>query len=236
MQMLDRPDRTPEDAAPLFEATLTSQVYQRLRADILEGKLKPGQKLKVEALRSELRAGASPIREALSLLTSEGFVARIDNRGFRAAPVSLSDFDDLQSARCWVEERALRESIAAGRADWEDRVVLARHRLSRTPRMSTISGATVSNPAWEAAHKRFHISLLEACGSATVLRICDQLYDRATRYRNLAISLSDQTRDANREHAAIADAALNRDADLACGRLLEHYRRTGNILRKALHP
>ncbi|HSG96047.1 MAG TPA: GntR family transcriptional regulator, partial [Afifellaceae bacterium] len=114
--------------------SLTSRIYARLRDDILAARLEPGRKLKIEELRSTYDVGASPIREALSLLVSDHLVERLDQRGFRVADVSSEEFNELRKTRCWLEERALRESITHGRADWEERVVLTGYRLSCLPR------------------------------------------------------------------------------------------------------
>ena len=72
--------------------SLTSQTYQRIHSLIIQGELAPGQKLKIEELRKALGTGASPVREALSLLTSEHLVERIDQRGFVVTGVSVDAF------------------------------------------------------------------------------------------------------------------------------------------------
>ena len=66
------------------EASATRDCYLKLRHLILTGAMPPGRKLKIEELRGLLKTGASPVREALSLLTSDMLVERIDQRGFRA--------------------------------------------------------------------------------------------------------------------------------------------------------
>ena len=53
-------------------STLTQNVYQRLRADLLACRLMPGQKLKIEELCERLSAGSSAVREALSRLAARG--------------------------------------------------------------------------------------------------------------------------------------------------------------------
>jgi len=63
---------------------------------IVKGAIEPGAKLKIDGLRELLDTGASPIREALSLLTSDNLVERIDQRGFRSAQVSAEDFGGLR--------------------------------------------------------------------------------------------------------------------------------------------
>ena len=210
--------------------SMTSQAYTRLRSDIISGILRPGQKLKIEELRVQYDVGTSPIREALSLLTSDQFVERIDQRGFKVSSVSEEEFSELLKTRCWLEEKALRESIQHGGSSWEEQVVLAAYRLSRVPRCEK-SGDFVSNQEWEQRHKHFHMTLISACGSSLLLKFCDQLYDQNVRYRQLSGKKAYPSRDVTAEHGAICDAALAHDADLASRLLVEHYDRTGNFLK-----
>ena len=213
--------------------SMTSRAYARLRSDIISGKLQPGRKLKIEELRRAYDVGTSPIREALSLLTSDHFVERIDQRGFRVAEVSDAEFSELLKTRCWLEDRALRESIANGGAAWEEKVVLANHRLSRIPR-SESRDHFVANADWETAHKQFHMALISQCGSSMLLKFCNQLYEQNIRYRQLSGSKAYPARDIAQEHGAICDAALARDADLACQRLISHYERTSRFVKDQL--
>ncbi|MGI9366055.1 MAG: GntR family transcriptional regulator [Rhizobiaceae bacterium] len=212
---------------------MTSRAYMRLRQDIISGALEPGRKLKIDELRRKYDAGTSPIREALSLLTSDHFVERIDQRGFRVTNVSAEEFSELLKTRCWLEERALRESIANGTAEWEERVVLANYRLSRMPR-SEASDHFVANRQWEDQHKIFHMTLISECGSSILMKFCNQLYDQNTRYRQLSGSKAYPSRDVAEEHSAICDSVLARDADLAAKLLISHYQRTSKFLADKL--
>ena len=209
--------------------SMTSRAYARLKADIMAGRLRPGSKLKIGELRDLYATGASPIREALSLLTSDHFVERIDQRGFRVAKVSTAEFGELLKTSCWLEERALRESVARGSQRWEEKLVLANYRLSRIPR-STPSDVPAGNGESEEAHKRFHMALIEECGSSLLLKFCGQLYEQNIRYRQLSVSAAYPARDIAEEHNAICDAALARDADLASRLLIAHYTRTGDFV------
>lgn len=214
--------------------TLTSRAYANVRRDIIEGRLAPGSKLKIEELRDRYDTGASPIREALSLLSSDGLVDRIEQRGFRVANISHDEFADILKVRCWLEERALRESIMHGDAAWEEALVLAAFRLSKEARSTGNDGNFVANAEWEVRHKAFHAALIAACGSPTLLGYCDQLYDQNVRYRNLAGAVSYPDRDPAQEHEAILEVTLKRDADAAVILLLKHYQNTGAFLVDAL--
>ncbi|MBK19928.1 MAG: GntR family transcriptional regulator [Rhodospirillaceae bacterium] len=213
--------------------TLASTVYDRLRGDILSGSLPPGEKLRTEALRTRYEVGNSPIREALNRLSADGLVTREDQKGFRVASASLADLEELLKTRCWLEEIALRESITNGDADWEERLVLAFHRLSRVRRSSSEDHYSV-NPQWEDLHRAFHLSLLSACGSRWLLQYCAQLNDQADRYRQLAIIVSYPKRNELTEHEAMTKAATDRNVDEAVSLLLAHYERTARIIRETI--
>ena len=190
---------------------------------IVTGELMPGEKLKIEELREMLDTGASPIREALSLLTSDQLVERIDNRGFRTAGTSPENFQEILNLRCALEDMALRGSIGNATVQWEEEVVLSHHRMTRSARDDA--------DTFEEHHKTFHMSLLANSASPVLLRFCSQLYDLNIRYRYLAgRSLGYQKRDVASEHEGILQAAINRDADLASERLQNHYRQTGAFL------
>ena len=62
--------------------TVANATYERLKHDIIFGKLKPGAKLKLETLKDEYAASVSTLRETLNRLTSEGFVSAAEQRGF----------------------------------------------------------------------------------------------------------------------------------------------------------
>ncbi|WP_270937415.1 GntR family transcriptional regulator [Falsiroseomonas oryzae] len=204
---------------------LTLQVHRRLRADLLNGRIAPGSKLKVQAIGAAYGAGASPVREALSSLAAEGLVQRIEGRGFRAAPATVGEFDELVRARCWLEEVVLRESLSAGDAAWEEALVVAQWRLRRLDR---------GDAAWEAAHAAFHRALLAACPSSTLRDMAETLRERAERYRALARPAAYPGRDVGAEHHAIAETALARHVPRAIMLLKEHYERTADFLRTAL--
>lgn len=201
----------------------TQRVYHELRRLIIDGEIEPARKLKIDDLRQRLDAGASPIREALSLLTSDQLVERIDQRGFRTASVSQAHFIEILTLRCQLEGIALRASIEHGDSQWQRELLAATEQLAAADRAKLIE--------WEALHKHFHHQLISACQSPILLRFCSQLYDLNIRYRNLATKAVEYAqRKVNAEHQSIVDAALMGDGDLASELLNEHYTRTGNYL------
>lgn len=205
----------------------TQRAYLELREAIITGKVPPGERLKVETLKETLQTGASPVREALSLLTSDQLVERLDQRGFRVAQASKAQFQEVLHLRCALEAIALKKGLAEASPEWEEGLVLAHHRMSRA--------AESKSEDFEVQHKLFHMALLSACDSPMLMRFCDQLYDLNIRYRNLAgRSKSYDRRNVAAEHRAILDAAIARDVSKTCQELDEHYRKTGAFLTELL--
>ena len=203
--------------------TLASKVYTDLLTEILNGGLEPDSRLYLESLRAQFGVGNSPIREALNRLAARGFVVAEDQKGFRVAPANRADLAEVINARCMLEELALRESISEGDAEWEERVLLSHHRLSRCPvPMEGADGST--RLEWETRHRDFHLTLISACSSLYVKRYCAELQQQMLRYRNLSPAGRARPSSAAAEHQAICDAALNRDADSAVDLVKSHFK------------
>lgn len=214
---------------------LMFDVYTRLRNDIISGRLEAGRKLRIEELKSEYGSGASPIREALSLLIPEGFVDRVENRGFRVSNVSWAEFEDLLNMRCWMEGRALRKSIERGGKDWEGEIVLALYWFSQAfPNHNGSDEPDEKAHERRKLHKALHMALIAECDSPLMLQICSQLFDRNDRYRSLIDYAQPAERNYLEEHDKIVKAALRRDADAAVSLLADHYGQTGHQIKPIL--
>jgi GntR family transcriptional regulator, carbon starvation induced regulator len=121
---------------PAAQQSIGISLVEKIRGDILSSRLQSGQKLTVKMMSDMHECGASPVREALNQLVSEGLVVRIDRRGFFVSTMSRAEFDDILFNRCFLESEALRRSIARGGADWEERVLVAQFRLAVLPARS----------------------------------------------------------------------------------------------------
>ncbi len=213
--------------------TLVESAFAALKHDILTGALKPGERLRTRYLRERYGLGASTMREALTRLLGESLVTAEGQRGFRVAPISLDDFNDLSEVRKMIETAALEQSIARGDEEWEGRVVAAFHRLSKVEERLPID--PVGNfQAYEERNQEFHLALLSSCPSSWLHRLYDLLYHQSERYRRIALSNKPPPRDLHAEHKAIFDAALARDIERAKRCSIDHIDRTVEVLRDVL--
>lgn len=225
--MLPARPSEPSSPAPTTQATL---LYERMREDILSCALPPGHKLRIDMLRSTHGASASPIREALNRLVSEGLVTQVDQKGFRVAPISVAELTDLMRARCWIGERALIESMRRGDIEWEERVLVAHHRWEREV-AAVADVAHAYGDRIHELHRDFHRALLSACGSDWILNCWTSLSERARRYQVLSIrSGAAPERDPLSEHRALRDAVLSRNEGLAVKLHTGHIELTAEIV------
>lgn len=223
----------PGQAAPGASLkSLTGIAFDHIRSDILLGRLRPDERLRITSLAERYGVGATAVREALSRLVADDLVVAEDQRGFCVAPVSKADLLDLTQTRVEVEGLALAKAIEIGDVEWESGVVSAFHRLSRSSPPTDQGGEF--HRQWGMVHRQFHESLLVGCKSTWLLRLTSLLFDKSERYRNLAeLKTEAGLRDVAKEHKGLMDAALQRNAALARELLSEHFWATTNILLKA---
>ena len=199
--------------------TVGSTTYQRIKRDIIFGELAPGSKLKLDTLRDRYSASMSTLRETLSRLASEGFVAAEEQRGFFVTPVSREDLVEIADLRILLECHALQLSIENGDTDWEGNLVAAHHKLHLLEQRM-LTGDMSKTEDWKRYDWGFHLAMIEACGSANLLSLHSILFDKYLRYQMLVLNYRGQ--EAIDEHRAMFEAALARDAGRAKDALRTH--------------
>lgn len=212
-------------------STIASQLVERLREAIVSGQLEAGAKINLLRAREIFSVSLSPLREALARLIPDGLVTFEDNRGYRVAPISVSDLREITRLREEFETLALRQAIANAPQEWESDVMRALHRLNTAER-NPADPATLER--WEALHRDFHLTLLAGCGMPLLLGFCRTLLNLNDRYRRSFLVRTSGDRNVGMEHSEIAQGAAARDADFACARLREHIHRTGSNLASHL--
>lgn len=208
--------------------TLATSVYESIRHDIMNGGIKPGDKLTFDALREKYSIGISPLREALNRLHSEGWVVREEQKGFRAAEISAQELRQLVRSRILIEGAAITEALKLKDVAAEEALVLAFHRLKKEKRL--VDGQR--SIAWEKCHRDFHIALVAGAGLPHVTAFSTQLFDIAERYRILCASGYPE-RNERDEHVEIVEAYLQGDAPRTIALLAAHYQVTVDMILRA---
>nr|GLK33588.1 GntR family transcriptional regulator [Rhodococcus wratislaviensis] len=210
------------------KTTRTEIVHDALRADILNGDILPGVRLRIAELGARFGVSLSVVREALTRLAEQNIVVAHPQRGFNVVSLSREDLEDITRVRTQIEPLALRDSIEHGGIAWEALVVSTHHTLERTP-VHREDGRI--NPEWLEVHRNFHQALLSGCGSPRLQAIANSLRDGAELYRVWSTTIAhDDERDLAAEHRAIMDAALSGNVETAVTELTAHITRTTSAL------
>lgn len=239
---------TPESAAEEVVNNKTEAAYRLLRQAILEARLMPGTPLRQSNLQAAYGIGWTPLREALSRLTTERLVTMQHNFGFAVAPVSAQELDDLTRARRALELVMLTESIERGDSAWEDALVVAHYRLKSSPfQVDAVTGADID--LWMGRHLVFHRCLLAGGASPWLMHLYGQIMDQEHRHHRILLfgplrgeagrpaptaHMKALTEAVNiQHHTDLMEAALARDIPKATALMAEHVRYKGEVFTQA---
>jgi DNA-binding GntR family transcriptional regulator len=193
--------------------TLAEQIAERLREDILSGRLAGGQRLSQEALAERYRVSRVPVRDALRQLRAEGLIESNGRTGMAVAELSVLDLEELYDMRVALEPLVARLATPRMRsADIEE--------MSR--QLAAMEAASEPSPAWFDAHAAFHRSLNDRAGRPRMSALVDQLRGQTERYIRRYQIISGRTSELGREHDLIHEAVLDGDADRVGAVVAEH--------------
>jgi DNA-binding GntR family transcriptional regulator len=196
----------------ILSETIAESSYRRIRADIIFGRLAPGQKLKLESLKEAYETSISTLREVLNRLSSEGLVLAEGQKGFEVSPVSVADLKETAALRLLLETHALEQSFMYGDVEWEAPLVSAHYKLARMEKVMAL-GDTSRAEDWKRYDWEFHQALISACGSKLLMETHSVIFDRYLRYQMVALSYRGEV--AANEHQQLLEAALRRDGETA---------------------
>lgn len=202
-------------------------VYQRVRAAILDGDLAPGAVMSQVALAEELGISRTPLREALRMLQSEGLVDGQPNRRVRVAAMTAADLEALCIIRVTLEAEALRLSVP----------LMTSHEIARLEGyMAEMAHYAEEKDyrRWTEPHHRFHRMLTDGAGERVNFFLA-QMFDHAERYRRLHIGYAPSAW-ATAQHRDILDACKAQKRELAGALLAQHLGRTGFEVCEMLDP
>jgi len=199
--------RRPETAEAAGSA-VGELIYRRVRADIVYGRLAPGQKLPLDRMRDAYGSAVSTLREIFNGLASEGLIKAEGARGFQVASISPENLREVAAMRQLLECDALRSSFEAGDVEWEARVVAAHHKLASASKR-ILAGDRSGEETLRRYDRDFHNALISACGSRVLLDMHSGIYDKYVRYLVLASVFRGEPMA--EEHRDLLTFALARD-------------------------
>jgi DNA-binding GntR family transcriptional regulator len=197
---------------------------------ILNGELKPDQPVSQLAIGRKLGVSATPVREAIRLLSAEGLLVSEHNQRARVAPLNVQDLEAIYSARVTGEAVGIAMTVRSLRPEQLkalDESLASLHAAAEQDDLEV----------WTEVHARFHKQLI---GGANPFQaeLLASLFDRSERYRRLSVLESNPRTwaAANAEHEEIVLACHRRDAAAAARLLANHLGRTALTLTASFAP
>ena len=178
--------------------SLRGRVYNRLREDILSGRLKENEELREIAIGEELGVSRTPVREAFRQLELEGLITIVPNKGAFVTGITGKDVKDIYMIRSHLEGLCARlacEHITEEQfEEMEENIYLAEFHTSKghTDQMAELDN-------------RFHEILYEACDSKMLENLLKDYHQYVMRIRRKTLS-SSRGSISNGEHKAIMEA------------------------------
>jgi DNA-binding GntR family transcriptional regulator len=194
---------------------LSSDLFSKLREDILTGRLVAGEKLTEMKICNKYGVSRTPVREALRQLEMDGLIETIPNRGAFVIGLSEQDIDDLLVLRVQSEVQAVRWAIERITEEELDELQETFEFMefytmkNDIPKMLTINMA-FHQIIYNATHNRMFAQQLTTY--QLYLRHCDPSNYYAPNYLRNVLA----------EHREIFDAFLERDVESGAAAMEKH--------------
>ena len=185
-----------------MDEKLSTKICDKIREEILSGDIGPKTFLSEKEVAQRFGVSKAPVRDALHLLTNQGYLISYPRRGYLVNQYTESDFRQIQQIRFQLEK--LSVSLAIENASDEEIESL---------REFTLEASNESDPS-RTDNTRFHMRLAEIGKNGFLPGILSELLNK--------ISLMHiRDRSDLKKHSDIIDALKKRDVELAQSRLAE---------------
>lgn len=195
--------------------SLVDRIAHELRAAIVHGRLRPGERLPIAQLAKTLHTSQVPVREALQRLAGDGLVVLQASRSATVAPMSLQDLREIYRIRLLNEVDAVtRAAPALGHAELGD---MAFH-------LDEFSSAPAESERFWTHHDAFHRTLMQPVMTPRLEHLIDEVWRAIERYTRLVYVHTDVLRATSvlDRHLPLLEAARTRSGQVIADALTEH--------------
>lgn len=209
---------------PKDHTTKNQVVYETLRQQILEGSLKPDQKLVMANLAKSFGCSETPIREAIRRLESDGYVTFTPHSGARVTTIDDGELSEIYLIRISLEALATRLAVSC--ISPEDIMWLKN-------KNSEMEAAAKENRFEDIAclNKEFHLRIYKKAPYPRLYRMISDLWDAFERWPSIFSFVPERAASAIREHEQIIEALLTADVDRADSLMKEQKKNTLKALQ-----
>lgn len=212
------------------QRTISDRTYQRLKDDIISGKLPQGSKLVEEELARAYGISRGPLREAIRRLEGVKLLERIPHAGVRVVTLNYKMMSDIYGVREALEGMAAR--LAAEHMSKEKIRDLQELLVQHARSIEEVDGKAYFQ---NEGNFDFHYRIGEASGNQWLIQhLYHEMYQIIRMCRHQSAQTPDRPQKALAEHQQIVDAISARDGELAEMLMRRHIRGAWNIVKEFL--
>jgi DNA-binding GntR family transcriptional regulator len=209
----------------LSSRMVSVDVYGYLAAAILRNDIPPASRVNINAVALSLGVSATPVREALARLESDGLVSQLHLKGYRTTDLlTQREIRDLWQFRMLIEPYGAAHAATSASAE---QIAALQHEIDSFTSAPTGSDFD-SYQEFSAHDARLHGLILEASGNDVITRAFQRTHCHLHAFR-LAYNSSAGTATVD-EHAAIVEHISARDATGAEAAMMKHLTRSRDRL------
>lgn len=217
---------TPDAQPSLARTNVAHDVAAVLREDILRARLGPGSRLRQEQVAARFGVSTTPVREAFRHLEAEGLVRLDPGKGVIVSRPSIDDVREAYEIRAALETLAVQFAVGN----------LTDAQLDELSTMLDTMDAMEDTARWVELNNEFHDRIYAAAGRPKLRSMILTLRDSVAGYMHSAIQQALPSGRAAREHRAILQACVDRDADAAQRAVATHLHHTIDMALAYLAP
>ena len=204
--------------------SLPARIAAALAERIIRGSLKPGDRVRQDAVASDFNASHVPVREAFRRLEARGLLVSRERKGVYVPLLDRESIVEITHMRAALEVLALKHALPN----------LTQNDIALAEKAIAAADCAHDITTWEEANRSFHSNLYRPCRMVRLLSNIETLHEARLRYMYATATVIDWNAKSEAEHLEIIDAIKMRDVKRACSLLERHISDAGDILVAAV--
>ncbi len=207
---------------------LRIEVYEMIKEAIVTGELEPGERIIESKLAEEVGISRTPIREAIRLLESEGYITCISNGGVKVSEITEEDIRDWSEIKMVLDELAMKKAIENITSEQLKEMEELLDEMKKLLKDGDKNKGKIVDSGTE-----FHQKIFEASGNKMILAISKDYQKFTLRLRNIIVKEKSRREEAWQEHKMIFEAIKNKNSQRAIELIRNHsHSVSGELLNK----
>ena len=194
---------------------LRKQIYNTLESAIIEGELKPGQRIIEVELAKQLGVSRTPLREALIILESKGYLEPAENGGVKVAQLSKEEIKEWSEIKNVLNELAIKKAVDNISKEELKELEETLQEMKEAIEEKNETYLSISN-------SKFHSIIFKASKNSLIISIAKEYQNYTLMLRNFLAHMVSRRAKAYEEHKKIYEALKEKNKEKAIENMRKH--------------